>query len=413
MTSVDGEESRLRGFRRLWPVPLWVLALLFFVSSYDELGSIWIFAPGVAALATLIALPLVLVPRWPLLAWWLVFVLAVVSLRYFPRSYDFPLPWPPEVAITAVIVLFAVGLRHRRDVLFAVGALSVLVVVWGLVPTASRHYHGDPTLPVVFVILLLVLGHLAGDPGRAQQQVAEGERGLTEVQTGRAVLEERPRMLGLLRDQPGGPELAAQPGLGQLRRLVASARRLRHLLPAVLPAALWVLAIVLFFSVINRMDKGPVVAALIALPLVLVPRWPLLAWWLVSVIAVVGVWFLPYAAETSLPWPPEVAVPAVIVLFSVGLRHRRHVIFAVGGLSILAVVLGLLLTTTRNFGGEPAAPVAFVVMLLALGYLTGARSPAPVTGRSGSVTPGGGPDPAGGPGGERAEFAPQPGLANR
>ncbi|MGH8932304.1 MAG: sensor histidine kinase [Egibacteraceae bacterium] len=163
--------------------------------------------------------------------------------------------------------------------LVLVGALTVATVTWGLAVAGGPRARDDPLGPVLLMVAPIVAGYLVGARRRAQREVVEGERRLEEVETRRAVLEERTRiarelhdvvahhmsmiavqaetapfripdlpetskeclaeisstargaliemrrLLGVLRSEDAGAERGPQPGLEQVDELVGNARR--------------------------------------------------------------------------------------------------------------------------------------------------------------------------------------------
>jgi signal transduction histidine kinase len=230
----------------------------------------WAYAAGGAqlhgplgvAVGIAVAAPLAVAVRWPLLAWRLAWLVAMlVGATGSPRVATWP--WHPVEIIVLLVVLLAVGLRHRVGVQVWVGALTMVPVWWFVVP---------PNRPGASLLFLapLVLGGLLRSRYAAQRRLAaEAERGVVLTErariarelhdvvahhmsliavraetapyrlgelpepardefgeisaASREALAEMRRLLGVLRDGEPGPT-APQPGLADLPALVAAAR---------------------------------------------------------------------------------------------------------------------------------------------------------------------------------------------
>ena len=247
--------------RRLLPGLALVTAILLAVASgasREQLTGIGAFTVGLA-----VALPLVVAVRWPLLAWRLAWLGALfVGGASLPRVAGWP--WHPVQVIVLLVVLFAVGLRHRVGVLGWVGAFT-MVPVWLFVVPQNR---GGTS---VLFVAPLVLGGLLRSRYAAQRQLAaEEERGVVLTErariarelhdvvahhmsliavraetapyrlgelppqarqefgeisaASREALAEMRRLLGVLREGDAAPT-APQPGLADLPALVDSARQ--------------------------------------------------------------------------------------------------------------------------------------------------------------------------------------------
>jgi signal transduction histidine kinase len=245
--------------RRLLPGLALVVAILLAVASgasREQLTGIGAFTVGLA-----VALPLVVAVRWPLLAWRLAWLGALfVGGASLPRVAGWP--WHPVQVIVLLVVLFAVGLRHRVGVLVWVGAFT-MVPVWLFVVPQNR---GGAS--VLFVAPLVLGGLLRSRYAAHRQLAAEEERGVVLTErariarelhdvvahhmsliavraetapyrlgdvppearqefseisaASREALAEMRRLLGVLREGDAAPT-APQPGLADLPALISSA----------------------------------------------------------------------------------------------------------------------------------------------------------------------------------------------
>jgi signal transduction histidine kinase len=218
-----------------------------------------------------LAVPVLLVPDRPLLAWRIVVAFAVLSAPVHVSLGNADWPWHPLTMIELAVALLAVGMRHPARVLVWVWAVTVLMVI-----TESQPL----TVPglVIAISVLLLLGDQIRRRGEAQRGLRAQEELSAAEQARRAVLEERTRiarelhdvvahhmsliavraetapyrlgeqstenaaefaaiaeqarlsltemrrLLGVLRSDGGGPQLAPQPGLADVATLVGTAR---------------------------------------------------------------------------------------------------------------------------------------------------------------------------------------------
>ncbi|HEY2673672.1 MAG TPA: histidine kinase [Rugosimonospora sp.] len=232
--------------------------------------------PSVGAWAPLVALaqvlPLALIVRYPLLAW-RVGYLAAILIPLIPERPWGNWTWDP-VQIPVLGLAFCVaGLRYARPLLWTMWALMVpLLWVWG--PGGSDSVGGAVAFTIVVVLLDTVSAR------RRTQRELRVQTDLSELEAGRrAALEERTRiarelhdvvahhmsliavqaetapyrhqgvtppllneftaigdaarealtemrrLLGVLRSEDGAAQRAPQPGLGEIPDLVDAARR--------------------------------------------------------------------------------------------------------------------------------------------------------------------------------------------
>ncbi|GAA0805900.1 sensor histidine kinase [Spirilliplanes yamanashiensis] len=234
-------------------------------------------------LAAGIGAPITLLPRLPLVAWRIALPVALASVLIGVAPAGAPLPWHAAQLVFFPVVLFLVALRHPGPVVFWVwAATTTLGVLW----TEPENVAGL----VIVLTLIAVVGDQARRRGEAQRRLV-AEREVSELeQARRAVLEERARiarelhdvvahhmsliavraetapfrvtggpeaqaaefasiagaarealgemrrLLGVLRSESGGPDLAPQPGLADLPAMVAAARRAGLTVELVCPA---------------------------------------------------------------------------------------------------------------------------------------------------------------------------------
>jgi signal transduction histidine kinase len=153
--------------------------------------------PTAGAWAALVGLgevlPLALLVRYPLLAWRLGWLAALLA----PLASDRPWgswPWdPPQIPLLALAFCVA-GLRHGRPVLWTMWAL-MLAELWIWVPDPSNSIGGS----IAFTACTVLLDTLAGRRQVRQALIEQTERTRQE-QSRRAVLEDRARIARELHD---------------------------------------------------------------------------------------------------------------------------------------------------------------------------------------------------------------------
>jgi len=255
-----------RNARLLFGIVAAAFVLIVYGSLADQLHA----NPVQLLFAVAIGAPLALLPDRPLLAWRVLWLVALVSRPFHLDIGDQPWPWHPLQLIGLVIVLVAVALRHPLPVLIWVWAFTAGLIAACCAPNAA------PGLTVAATVAL-VLGDQIRRRGEAQRGLRVQEQLSEQEQERRAVLEERQRiaremhdvvahhmsliavraetapyrlggattadtefaaiaqearasltemrrLLGVLRSDGNGPALAPQPGLAQLPALVESAR---------------------------------------------------------------------------------------------------------------------------------------------------------------------------------------------
>jgi signal transduction histidine kinase len=159
-------------------------------------------------LAVLVVVPLLLVARYPLLAWrieWLALLLAPL----LPAAWWGGWPWGPPQVLALLVTLGVAGVRYQRPVLWWMWALSL--IPWWLWLTADvPNLNGPASATIVFTAATIAVDSigsrlraqraLAAQTERAQRALAaQAER--TEVERARrAVLEERTRIARELHD---------------------------------------------------------------------------------------------------------------------------------------------------------------------------------------------------------------------
>ena len=229
--------------------------------------------PGVLyPLSIGVAAPLALLPRRPLLAWRIAWLVDLVAVPIHTAPGTAQVPWHPVQIITMLVVLLAVAMRHP---------FPVVAWVWVFTATLIAFASPPPDAPgwIILVTVVLVLGDQIRRRGEAQRGLRAQTQLNEEEQARRAVLEERSRiardmhdvvahhmsliavraesapyrlveasaettaaefaaiaeearlsltemrrLLGVLRQGNNGPELAPQPGLAQIPELVSAAQ---------------------------------------------------------------------------------------------------------------------------------------------------------------------------------------------
>jgi signal transduction histidine kinase len=141
----------------------------------------------------LVGLPLAFLPRSPLLAWRIGFVVAVVTGFTVDTHERTPWPWQPVQMFLLPVLLFAVAVRHRRGVV-VLASLAMIALALAFV---------DPN-NIVGILLAIVGIAVVGDQIRRRREAQEGladaaERGERE-RARRALLEERTRIARELHD---------------------------------------------------------------------------------------------------------------------------------------------------------------------------------------------------------------------
>ncbi|MFE7315535.1 histidine kinase [Streptomyces sp. NPDC057555] len=254
-------------------------------------------AGGLAgALATAQSVPLLLAVTRPLQAWWVIFtadVLCAATLTGADGVAGRPWPWPVTVIVGYLALMVALSLRERRRTLIAVWLTTGVA---GILSEAVAPSDSQNTWVLMFVLagVVLLLGAALRERDDAQRKLQEQETISEAERARRTLLEERTRiarelhdvvahhmsviavqadsapyrisgipaqaqeefgaiatsareslaemrrLLGVLRseeaEQPGAPEKAPQPGVGQLRKLVEATVRAGVPVELVLPA---------------------------------------------------------------------------------------------------------------------------------------------------------------------------------
>ncbi len=191
-----GAEPRRPGRRRQWPLLVAaLLALLFALGSLEDIrryvGPSPPFAPLIALLITL---PVVLLVRWPLMAWRLA-LLSTLALNVVMHTPS--LPWLPLQIVIYLATLVSIGLRRPRVVLGLVWALSmVLLWLFAYTPEDNGNAIGGT---VVLTLLTLASGGI-GALLSARRELAGQTRRTRDEQARRTLLEERARIARELHD---------------------------------------------------------------------------------------------------------------------------------------------------------------------------------------------------------------------
>ncbi|HEY3505151.1 MAG TPA: histidine kinase [Actinocatenispora sp.] len=181
--------------RRVWPTLVAaVVTVLLALAMVREVRTY--FAPPpplVPLLALLLVLPVLLLPRWPLMAWRLSLVTLLALMPFWRGAGE---PWHPVQVVVYLAALAAVGLRHRPVVLGWVWA-GTIVLTWVIV--APRN--GDDAVGTTVVVTLLTLA--SGGLGAviaARRRLAVAARRTEEEQARNALLSERARIARELHD---------------------------------------------------------------------------------------------------------------------------------------------------------------------------------------------------------------------
>jgi len=177
------------------PVIMTVVALLTALASYAYLVD----RPGgfsgvmLLAVSLLTGAPLALLPRWPLAAWRIAWLLAIPTGAFMWAEPSLPWPWQPVQVLMFPVLLYAVATRHRRPVLLVVWALTAALTV-SFINTS----HGAGAL--VGITAVMVVGDQVRRRREAQHELAAEEKRVAAEQARRAVLEERTRIAREMHD---------------------------------------------------------------------------------------------------------------------------------------------------------------------------------------------------------------------
>jgi signal transduction histidine kinase len=234
------------------------------------------------------SVPLALVPFWPLVAWRIAWVAALLSWLA-PAPHETSWPWQPVPILVFLAVLFAVATTQRLGVTVGVWVASTALAL------CEANANNAPGI-VIFVTVLMVAGDQLRRRQRVQQELAEEEERSAVLAEREALLAERTRiaremhdvvahhmsmiavraesapyrlghldegtrgefgqisaaarealtemrrLLGVLRSERDQPPVAPQPGLPELTALVDSRRQAGEAVEVVLPADLTGLA---------------------------------------------------------------------------------------------------------------------------------------------------------------------------
>lgn len=209
MTSVEGSrpDALLADASRRWVRLLpWAVAFLLVVSllptTVGVLSADYGLNDGIAgALAVLQTVPLLVAVVLPLQSWYVVFAAdvagALALLAVDTAGYAWP--YPPMEIVGYVALCLAVGLREPRRMLLVVwGATTVASIALTLLAPAST----SNTSAVVIVLsgVALVLGAALRERYDAQRRLAEQETISEAERSRRTLLEERARIARELHD---------------------------------------------------------------------------------------------------------------------------------------------------------------------------------------------------------------------
>ena len=199
-----GWSGRLAAYR----TPLhWLAAAAVFVLTVQLLldnSALW--AGLVPVMAALVALPLGLVARTPLRAWWVQVLVAagtpvLASMTGGWTSEQRSLPWLPTLIFVALYVLFAVSVRLELHLLVGVWLVTGATVWWSYMAAGDRQdLASNSVLTIMLATVVMAYGYLAGTRRRLQHELVEGRAREREEHGRRAVLEERARIARELHD---------------------------------------------------------------------------------------------------------------------------------------------------------------------------------------------------------------------
>jgi len=147
--------------------------------------------------AVAVVAPLVLVARYPLLAWriaWLALLLAPLV----PAAWWGGWPWAPPQLLVLLVALFVAGVRFGRPVLWWMWALS-LIPWWLWLAADVPNLNGPASATIVFTLATAVVDSLGSRLRVRRALAAQTERAELE-HARRAVLEERTRIARELHD---------------------------------------------------------------------------------------------------------------------------------------------------------------------------------------------------------------------
>ncbi|WP_188836404.1 sensor histidine kinase [Flexivirga endophytica] len=288
MTSVEQSrpDALLAGASRRWVRALpWAVAFVYFITlmpvTLGVLNADYGLNAGIAgALSVIQTVPLLLAVTRPLQAWCIVFAADVVGALALLTADTAGYAWPfPAMEIVGLVLLcLAIGLRESRRTLLLVWAAHIVAGI-GLTFLAPDSTSNTSATVIVLTGVALVLGAALRERYDAQRRLAEQET-ISEAERGRrTLLEERARiarelhdvvahhmsmitvqadtaayrlhdltpevqgeftsiastareslaemrrLLGVLRNEDAGGELAPQPGLGDIAHLVEATVR--------------------------------------------------------------------------------------------------------------------------------------------------------------------------------------------
>jgi signal transduction histidine kinase len=195
-------------YRWLWPPRGWwarlavaVLAAMTIGFTGGAIAQLGVNMGVSASVATLLGLaqgaPLLLAPRWPLLAWRVMTVGLFVGELVQPRPELWP--WPVTSVLAYVVTLFLVAIAHDRRTIAGVGLATASIVVL----PASLFKDLPLWLAVLLcgaVALVLVFGDAVRGRYAAEASLAEQTELRRQDLARQAVLEERARIARELHD---------------------------------------------------------------------------------------------------------------------------------------------------------------------------------------------------------------------
>ncbi|BCJ27637.1 sensor histidine kinase [Actinocatenispora sera] len=189
--------DRVPGQRRprAWPLLVGaVLTVLFSLLTINEVRQEFgASSPLAPVVGLLLALPIVLLVRWPLLAWRLS---VVTILAMLPIWHGQAWPAQPFQIILYLATIVAVGLRHSRVVLGWIWAVTMVLVWLLLYPINADNAIAATVIGTLLVLAVGAIGSLVA----ARRQLAVETRRTEAEQQRSAVLIERARIARELHD---------------------------------------------------------------------------------------------------------------------------------------------------------------------------------------------------------------------
>ncbi|MFI5910746.1 sensor histidine kinase [Dactylosporangium sp. NPDC051541] len=168
-----------------------LLAFQYYLGNVPEAeGSHWL---QVIACSILIAGPIGIVATRPLLAWRIAFFAAIYTTLALQIMQGTPWPFQPVQIMSYPLILFVVAVRHRREIVVAVGLSAFLLVLAYVDP-------GNVAGLFLLVLAVLVIGDQIRRRREVQRELAQEAERTELAQARRAVAEERNRIAREMHD---------------------------------------------------------------------------------------------------------------------------------------------------------------------------------------------------------------------